>query len=77
MLGIELVANSVTRAPFGAAERVGRRVTDHARSHGVLLRPLGDVVVVMPPLSITGAEIDLLAQAVSRTIFETLPDGFN
>ena len=56
---------------------MGRRVTDHARSHGVLLRPLGDVVVVMPPLSITGAEIDLLAQAVSRTIFETLPDGFN
>ena len=37
---------------------------------GVLLRPLGDVVVVMPPLSITDDEIDTIARTLVAAITE-------
>jgi len=70
MAGIELVADRASRAPFPAAERRGMRVCRAARRHGVFLRPLGDVVVVMPPLTITDAELDLLAAALAAAIPE-------
>jgi adenosylmethionine-8-amino-7-oxononanoate aminotransferase len=68
--GIELVADRATRAPFPAAERRGMRVCRAARRHGVFLRPLGDVIVLMPPLTITGEEIDRLAAALAAAIRE-------
>jgi adenosylmethionine---8-amino-7-oxononanoate aminotransferase len=55
MVGIELVSQ-----PNRAA---GAEVCMRARSEGVILRPLGDVVVWMPPLSISSAELSLLADA--------------
>ena len=42
---------------------LGAEVCDRVRAHGVILRPLGDVVVWMPPLSIRAEEILLLEQA--------------
>jgi len=54
--------------------RWGRRVCAGALRRGVLLRPLGDVIVLMPPLTITGAEIrrivDVLAAAITETTTE-------
>jgi adenosylmethionine-8-amino-7-oxononanoate aminotransferase len=48
--------------------RWGRRVCAAATASGVLLRPLGDVVVVMPPLTVTSSEVrrivDVLADAI-------------
>jgi adenosylmethionine-8-amino-7-oxononanoate aminotransferase len=41
-------------------ERTGFEVCRRAREHGVLIRPLGDVVVLMPPLAIGDADLDLL-----------------
>ncbi len=63
MAGVEL------DPPAGAA-RWGRRVCSAAVRAGVLLRPLGDVVVVMPPLSITDAEIDTIAATLVSAIDE-------
>ena len=68
--GIELVADRTTRAPFPAAERRGMRVCGAARRRGVFLRPLGDVIVVMPPLTITDQEIDRLVEALRAAIPE-------
>lgn len=68
MVGIELVRNKRTKAPYAAKRRIGHRVCLEARRHGVLIRPLGDVVVLMPPLSITRSQIDLLTDAVRRSI---------
>ncbi|MBA3395542.1 MAG: adenosylmethionine--8-amino-7-oxononanoate transaminase [Deltaproteobacteria bacterium] len=51
---------------------VGAEVCRRARDHGVMLRPLGDVVVWMPPLSLSASELDLLETATSRAIEETL-----
>jgi adenosylmethionine-8-amino-7-oxononanoate aminotransferase len=66
--GIELVADRGTKRSFPPGERRGMRVCLRAREKGVFLRPLGDVIVLMPPLSITPGEIDLLVAAVSHGI---------
>ena len=51
MVGIELVADKATREPFDPKRRVGAEVCMRIRQHGVILRPLGDVIVLMPPLA--------------------------
>jgi adenosylmethionine-8-amino-7-oxononanoate aminotransferase len=68
--GIELVADRAGGAPFPAAERRGMRVCGAARRRGVFLRPLGDVIVLMPPLTITNQEIDRLVEALRAAIPE-------
>ena len=52
----------------------GMRVCQHARTEGVLLRPLGNVVVIFPPLAISLAELDRIAAAVERGIVEASRD---
>jgi adenosylmethionine-8-amino-7-oxononanoate aminotransferase len=48
--------------PYPWQERRGLRVYRHALAHGVLLRPVGNVVYFMPPYIITEDEIKTLAQ---------------
>ncbi|MBI3604369.1 MAG: adenosylmethionine--8-amino-7-oxononanoate transaminase, partial [Nitrospirae bacterium] len=57
MVGIELVTDRATRTPYPPTERIGHQVTLEARRRGMLIRPLGHVVVLMPPLSVTTAEL--------------------
>jgi len=57
---IELVRDKSTRSPFAGEERRGLRVYLHGLEHGVLLRPLGDIVYFMPPYVVSEAEIDLM-----------------
>jgi len=66
--GIELVEDRQTKRPYPWAEKRGIRVCDHARTEGVLLRPLGNVIVIMPPLAITLQDLDQIATAVERGI---------
>jgi adenosylmethionine-8-amino-7-oxononanoate aminotransferase len=66
--GIELVRDQATKEPYPWAEQRGLRVCDYARSEGVLLRPLGNVIVIMPPLVITLGQLDQIAEAVERGI---------
>ncbi len=68
MTGIELVADPASGEAYPSALQVGNRVIERARDHGVLIRPLGSVVVLMPPLSITEAELDLLCDVVFASI---------
>lgn len=63
MAGVEL-------APPGAAERWGRRVCAAAVRAGVLLRPLGDVIVVMPPLTVSAAEVDRIVDVLEAAVAE-------
>ena len=62
MAGIEL------RARDGRA--LGVEVCDRVRAHGVILRPLGDVVVWMPPLSVSPDDLALLERATWQAIDE-------
>ena len=61
MCGIELTARS-------PAERVGHRVTLEARARGAIVRPLGDVMVMMPPLSIQADVLEELVEVVGDSI---------
>lgn len=67
-VGIELVREPGTRDGFDPAERIGMKVCRAARDKGVFLRPLGDIIVLMPPLSVTHEEIDVLVSAVAHGI---------
>lgn len=69
--GIELVANRESRTPYPWEEQRGLAVCRHARGAGVLLRPLGNVVVIMPPLAISMDELDRIALAVEHGIIAT------
>ena len=70
MIGVELVRDRRTKEPYGFGERIGHRVCLALRRRGVLLRPLGPVVVVMPPLSLSEAEALRLGDAVREAIVE-------
>ncbi|MDQ5815782.1 MAG: adenosylmethionine--8-amino-7-oxononanoate transaminase [Actinomycetota bacterium] len=51
-------------------ERLGRRVCAAALRRGVLIRPLGDVIVLMPPLSVTDEEIATIVDVLAGSIIE-------
>ncbi len=65
---IELVRDKVTRAPFPAHERRGLAVYRHGLDHGVVLRPLGNVVYFMPPYCITPEEIERMVEVATGGI---------
>ena len=69
MCGIELCAGGLDE-PFDPALRAGRRLILAARRRGVVVRPLGDVVVLNPPLVLNDAEASLLVEAVAESIVE-------
>jgi len=68
MVGIELMRDRQRKIPYGPRERVGGRVVEEARTRGVILRPLGNVIVLMPPLSISREELRLLVEVTREAI---------
>src|SRR3954449_1456609 len=53
--------------------RLGHRVTLEARRRGVIVRPLGDVIVMMPPLSISKQDLRRLVEVVGKSIRAAYP----
>jgi adenosylmethionine---8-amino-7-oxononanoate aminotransferase len=70
MVGIELVADRGTKRQYDEALQVGARVARAARPKGAIIRPLGDVVVLMPPLSIEEPVLERLVDITARSIDE-------
>ncbi len=68
MVGIELVKDRKTKEPFPWQERVGIQVCARVRDYGVILRPLGNVIILMPPLSSTQHELRTMVRATERAI---------
>src|SRR5690606_22691965 len=66
--GIELVRDKATQEAFPWEEKRGLAVCEAAREQGVLLRPLGSVLVVFPPLSVSLEELDRICQALEAGI---------
>ena len=71
MVGVELVQDKRTRAEYPYGDRLGFKVCQAARKNGVLLRALGNVIVVMPPLSLTVDEANLICDALYEAISRT------
>ena len=67
MAGIELVKNKETREPFPLSERMGYKVTAECRRHGLLIRPIGNIVVLVPPLSATERELRQIVNIVTKS----------
>jgi adenosylmethionine-8-amino-7-oxononanoate transaminase len=71
MAGIELVRSRDTKEPFPLDEKIGIRVIQCARKKGLILRPLGNVIVLMPPLAISEEELNQLLEMTYESIEET------
>ncbi len=71
MVGIELVKDKLTKEPFPLSARSGHRVASIARTKGLLLRPIGNVLVLMPPLSTSTEELKKMVEILMESI-ETL-----
>ncbi len=54
---IEIVRDFKSRQPFPFAERIGHRICEAAHAHGLLTRPVGDVLILMPPYCVTKNQI--------------------
>jgi len=64
----ELVRDKESKQPFTSSMRVGEKVAREMIERGILMRPLGDVVYVIPPLSITEKELE----TVTKTLYDVL-----
>ncbi len=68
MTGIELVQSRRTKKPYPLARKTGARVALECRKNGLIIRPLGNVIVLMPPLMISRKELKRLMEIVYRAI---------
>ncbi len=68
MAGVELVKNKKTNEPFPYGERTGFKVAKEMIKRGVWVRPLGDVMVIMPPLAISLDELNYFLDSLKESI---------
>jgi adenosylmethionine-8-amino-7-oxononanoate aminotransferase len=68
--GIELVKDWLTREPFALRERAGIRVCAAMARRGVLTRPVGNVIVLMPPYCTTPAQLRKMISALADSVAE-------
>jgi adenosylmethionine-8-amino-7-oxononanoate aminotransferase len=62
------VADRKKKTPFPMETKADLKIVLEAQKRGVIIRPLGDVMVLMPPLSITREELKRLTQVVFDSI---------
>ena len=68
MAGIDLKKDSNKNIAYELKERIGKKICDLARKEGVLIRPLGDTIVIMPPISINQKELKKLTKSIYKCI---------
>jgi adenosylmethionine-8-amino-7-oxononanoate aminotransferase len=68
LAGIELVADRETKARFSPAERVGYELCLAMREYSIFIRPLGDVIVLVLPLTVTSEEVRHLASSLHAVL---------
>lgn len=68
MVGIELVEDKATKKPYPPELRIGHQVVLHARKHGLIIRPLGDIIVLMPILAMQEEELNQLLEITYQSI---------
>ena len=68
IVAIELVADKQTKKPYPLEARIGHKVAMEARNRGLLLRPIGNVMVLMPPLSTSLPELRRMVEILQASI---------
>ncbi|NSW88799.1 adenosylmethionine--8-amino-7-oxononanoate transaminase [bacterium] len=70
MAGIDLKRDPGNDVSYKLKDRIGKKVCDEAKKEGVLIRPLGDTIVIMPPVSIKEKELKKLTKSIYKSIKE-------
>ncbi len=68
MVGIELVQDKNQKNPFPASDRIGQKIAMTARTLGLLIRPIGTIMILMPPLSATMKELNQMVTILKLAI---------
>lgn len=71
MVGIELVRNRANKTAYPLEARIGHKVALEARRRGLILRPIGNVLVLMPPLAVTLKELQRMVSIIRQSIENT------
>jgi len=74
MMCVEYVANKRTGEVFSDSVNIGKRISDHCEKHGVIVRPLGHLNVMSPPLIMTEAQVDELVSGLAAGIKSVADD---
>jgi adenosylmethionine-8-amino-7-oxononanoate aminotransferase len=74
MMCVENVADKKTKALLPDEVNIGKRISNHCEARGVLVRPIGHLNVMSPPLTLTKGEIDELVDALAASIKATADD---
>lgn len=72
MAGVELIKNWRTREPFPLSERIGIKVCEAMARHGVLTRPIGNVIVLMPPYCATRRQLRKMMTSLADSVTEVM-----
>ena len=60
MMGIEYVSDKASKTPFAPEVGIANRIFDACREQGLIVRPIGNIIVLSPPLTLTKAQIDTI-----------------
>ncbi len=71
MVGIELVRDKKTKRPYPLEDKAGIRVVLECRKRGLIIRPLGNVIVLMPPLTMSTKYLKRMVEIVYAAIERT------
>jgi putrescine aminotransferase len=74
MAALQLVKNKTTLMPFASELEVGMLCRGHCFGNGLVMRAVGDRMIIAPPLIITRAQVDELAGLIKRCLDLTLSD---
>ncbi|MBT2363973.1 aminotransferase class III-fold pyridoxal phosphate-dependent enzyme [Streptomyces sp. ISL-10] len=74
LAAVELMAGAAARRPFAAERRVGRRVAAKARELGLIVRDLGDVIALCPPLITSASDVAEIVSRLRQAITATLEE---
>jgi len=68
MIALDLVADKATREPLDPANGLASRIAERARRAGVLVRPIGNKIVLSPPLTLTSDEAGMIVGALDDAL---------
>ena len=74
MLSLELVANKNTKLSFESEVGIAKRIYNHARTMGLIVRPIGSLIVLSPPLTFDKAAIDQTILIIRKSIELSMDD---
>ncbi|OIQ72769.1 adenosylmethionine-8-amino-7-oxononanoate aminotransferase [mine drainage metagenome] len=74
MICVENVADKSTKRLLPEALDVGRRVTETCEAAGLVVRPLGHLNVMSPPLTMTRSDVDFVAETLEKAIVKVTDD---